>query len=134
MSRAALLDQARAFAVSEWTDTCTITRAVAASTDKTTGATVPTTTLTIYTGICRLQQPPDQAATGTDQGEAYRLMTRRGLQLPVVESADVRPDDIVTMTACAKDPAAVGQVFTVRDDASKSEASTRRLGVQAATS
>ena len=134
MSRDALVEQARAFAVSEWADTCTITREVAASTDRVVGVTVPTETLTIYSGICRLQQPPDQAATGTEQGEAYRLMTRRELQLPVVESADVRPDDTVTITACAKDPAAVGQVFTVRDDASKSEASTRRLGIQMATS
>ena len=134
MSRAALVEQARAFAVQEWADTCTITRAVAATTDKTTGATVATETLTVYTGICRLQQPPDQAATGTDQGEAYRLMTKRELQLPVVESADVLPDDIVTITACALDPAAVGTDFTVRDDFSKSEASTRRLGIQAPTS
>lgn len=134
MSRAALLDQARAFAVQEWTDTCTITRAVAAFSNQTTGATVPTETLTIYTGICRLQQLPGQTSTGADQGEAYRLMTKRELQLPVVESADVRPDDIVTMNTCALDPAVIGQEFTVRDDFSKSEATTRRIGIQAATS
>lgn len=134
MSRATVLARGRAAAERGMRDSCVITRPVSASVDKVTGAVTPTSTTTVYAGVCRLQQAADQAAMGTDQGEAYRLMTKRELQLPVATSADVRANDIVTITACVNDAALVGMVFTVRDEAGKSEATARRLGIQAATS
>jgi len=114
------------------TDTCTVKRETGTSTNTTTGVITPTYAQ-IYSGPCRLQ---DARATARpeDAGEARRLMVHRELQLPVTTSTGILADDIVTIVTCINDPDMVGKIFRIREEAGKSEASSRRLGIEGMTS
>jgi hypothetical protein len=121
-------------------DTCTIRREVSHTTDPDSGDITPTYTQ-VYpdpdtgdtAGPCRIQQARPQARR-EDAGEASRLMVTRELQLPVATSLGVRADDEVVVVTCVQDPELVGHVFRVREETSKSEATSRRLGIEEATS
>ncbi len=134
MSRASVLARGRAAAELGMQDTCTIRRKTGKSTDAN-GVVTPTWS-TVYSGKCRLQDA--DGSTGSSRpatpGESYVLMSGRVLQLPVTSSTGVRADDQVTMVTCVNDPDVVGQIFIVRDEAGKSEATSRRLGVERVTS
>ncbi len=132
MSRASVLARGRAAAEAGMKDACLIRAETSVTTNPDTGQTTPTYA-TVYEGRCRLQQPDAQARQET-AGEAYLLMSRRQLQLPVASSAGVRAGQKVTVTAAANDPDLVGKVFVVRDEAAKSEATSRRVGIEEATS
>lgn len=133
MSRDTALARGRAAAERGMQDSCVITRPGRLASDKVTGQTVEVDVVTAYSGKCRIQQAPDQAASGDDSGENYSLLSKRELQLPVSTSGDVQARDRVTITACANDPSLVGKVFLVQDEAGKSEATARRIGIRIET-
>jgi hypothetical protein len=112
-------------------DTCVVEAVATESTDGETGQ-VTRTYSTVYSGPCRFQQPDAQARQET-AGESYLLMSRRQLQLPM-SATGVRAGQRVTCTASANDPDLPGKVFVVRDEFAKSEATSRRVGIEEATS
>ncbi|XTZ17049.1 DUF6093 family protein [Micromonospora echinospora] len=113
-------------------DECVIEAVTGSTTDLDTGEVVDTVEQ-VYAGKCRVQQA---APSASDQrvGEAELLMLTRVLQLPVVESAGVRAGHRVRITLCVHDPDLVGRRFTVRAEFAKSHATSRRVGVEEATS
>ncbi len=115
------------------TDECTIIRVTATATDPETGEVVVTGSVTIYDGPCRVQEQGGQgrdAATASDQSQIVHYRT---LQLPVSTSDGILAGDQVTITASTNDPDLAGRTFVVRDEAAKSEATARRLGVEEIT-
>lgn len=133
MSRQSVLARGRAMAERGMVDACVITRPGGTVSDRVTGQTVETAVVTAYDGRCRIQQASDQSASVDDSGENYSLLSKRELQLPVLTSGDVRARDRVTITACVNDPSLIGKVFLVQDEAGKSEATARRLGIRIET-
>jgi len=131
VSRASVLARGRAAAEAGMVDACIIRRITGQVTDPDTGE-VTTTYTTIYEGKCRLQQQGQQARP-EQAGEAYLLMLRRELQLPMSVTG-LRTEDEVTMTASAYDPDLPGRVFLVRDLFGKTEATARRVQVEEVTS
>lgn len=131
MSRESVLARGRAAAEAGMVDTCVIRRVASGSTDPDTGVITPTYA-TVYTGRCRVQQSAAQA-TGVEAGQAYRLILRLELQLPMTVTG-VQPEDEVEVTASEHDPDLPGRVFRVRDLAYKSHATARRIGVEEQTS
>lgn len=112
-------------------DSCAITRKTGETTDPDTGVIVDTTS-EIYGGKCRVQQARAQASP-QDPGEAYVLMLRLEVQLPM-SVVGLEVDDRIEITASAHDPDLVGRVFTVRDLAHKTHATSRRVQCQELTS
>ncbi|GAB3817669.1 DUF6093 family protein [Micromonospora zhanjiangensis] len=113
-------------------DQCVIRRRTGRATDPDTGV-ITDTWDDVYTGRCKVQQAAVQSRQERP-GQAELLMVRRELHLPVVESAGVRAGDEVDMTACVNDPDLTGRRLVVRDEAAKSMATARRLGVEEVTS
>lgn len=111
-------------------DACLIRRVTSKTSDPETGQTVKTYA-TVYSGKCRLQQSNVQARPET-AGEAYLLMSRRELQVPMSVTG-VKVSDEVTVTASV-DADLVGRVFLVRDLFAKTHATARRVGVEEVTS
>ena len=113
-------------------DECVVEAVTGSTTDLETGEVVDTVS-EVYSGRCRVQQA---VASASDQtvGEAALLMVTRVLQLPVVESAAVRAGHRVRITACQNDPGLVDRRFVVRAEFAKSHATSRRLGIEEATS
>ncbi|SCL21700.1 hypothetical protein GA0074694_3117 [Micromonospora inyonensis] len=114
------------------TDGCEIETVTGSTTDPESGE-VTDTVEQVYAGRCRVQQATTTAGE-TNVGEAELLMLSRVLQLPVATSPGVRAGHRVRITACANDPDLVGRLFVVRTEFAKSHATSRRLGIQEATS
>ncbi|MGC5019016.1 DUF6093 family protein [Micromonospora sp. DT47] len=127
MSAASLIARGRAAAESLMTDACTIRRRTGEATDPNSGVITPTYGDPLYSGKCRVQQRTN-AGQGQDVGEAFVLVTRFEVQLPMSATGLVEGDQI-TITASALDPDLVDRVFTVRDVAAKSHLTARRVGV-----
>lgn len=132
MSAASLLARGRRAIERLMVDACVIEAVTGSTTDLETGEVVDTVE-TVYAGKCRVQQA---APSASDQrvGEADLLMLTRVLQLPVLASAGVRAGQRVRITACQHDPDLVGRRFVVRAEFAKSHATSRRLGIEEATS
>lgn len=133
MSLESAIQRGRAAAEVLMVDACTIKHL----TGETTGAggvITATYGAAFYTGRCRIQVK-QEAGAGTDVGEAYRIVGRREVQLPVVAATTgIREGDVVTITAAAIDPDLVGKVFVVRDVLAKTHLTSRRLTVTEVTS
>lgn len=115
------------------TDTCTITRATASTTNTTTGAVTPTTTQ-VYAGVCRIQQSNRGANSATrDSGPAVVLIVVSELHLPVAASAGIRAGDIATITASVNDADLVGRRLSISAESAKTDATARRFGVEEVT-
>ncbi|MEU5946310.1 DUF6093 family protein [Micromonospora sp. NPDC047465] len=117
-------------------DECVIEAVTGSSTDLETGEVVDTVEQ-VYAGKCRVQQGASRggvSAADTTVGEAHLLMLQWVLQLPVLASAGVRAGHRVRITACVHDPDIVGRRFTVRAEFAKSHATSRRVGIEEATS
>lgn len=112
-------------------DTCLIQRRTGETTDD--DGNVTPTFVTVYSGKCKVHQQSVQARAA-DPGEAYVLMVRRELHLPVATSGGIRAGNEVTIIVSANAPDLVGRVLVVRDEAAKSAATARRLGVEERTS
>lgn len=132
MSRASVLARGRLMAEAGMIDTCTITRVTGSTLDTTTGVVTPTT-MTVYSGPCRLQANQGMARNATPTPDDPVLMRYRELQLPVLTSTGVRQGDRVHVDTCVNDPDAVDTDHIVHDQFSKSEATARRLGIEEAT-
>lgn len=85
-----------------------------------------------YAGKCHVQIKAE-AGQGADVGEAYRIVARRIVKLPMSVTGVVAGDR-VTITAAALDPELVGKVYTVRDVEAKTFMTARRLTVLEVTS
>lgn len=114
------------------TDACVVTRKTGSVTDPVTGHRT-VTTVTVYSGRCRIQELLAFSRDVQPAPDQPQLARYRVLQLPVVGSEDVRAGDDVVMTAAPNDPDAVGLALVVRDQSSKSEATSRRVGVEQVT-
>lgn len=130
MSAASVLARGRAAADRLMVDACTIRRITGESTG--TGGVITPTYSTLYIGKCRVQQPNAQAVEQSP-GEAYALMLRLEVQLPMSVTG-LQTEDQITIDSSMFDPDLPGRVFVVRDLAHKTHATSRRLGVQERTS
>jgi len=130
MSREEALTNGRAAAEEGMRDACVITRTTATSTDETTGVQHKVTT-TVYSGQCRVQQHVPGGARPTRAGERYQAQLPLELQLPIA-AVGIKTRDDVLITA-SLDPDLAGRRFKVRELAHKSEATSRRIGVEEAT-
>lgn len=130
MSAQSALARARALSDSLGESTCVITREGAPVVDHATGGTTAAETV-IYQGPCRLRFPfvrPQQAlADGQVLGKARGILA---LPIAIAASADVRTNDVVTITGNPSDLGSVGRVFRVMSPFSETHASSRRLPVE----
>ncbi len=103
-------------------------------TGETTGAggVITPTWSTLYTGKCRVQVKSGDGQ-GTTVGEAYLIVERHEVQLPMSVTGLAEGDQI-TITASALDPDLVGRVYAVRDVLRKSHLTARRVTVLEVTS
>ena len=131
MSREIVLARGRAAAEKGMTDTCTIRRITGSTTDPNSGVISPSYA-TLFIGSCRVQQAQAQAQQ-TDAGEAYLLLLRLEVQLPM-SLAGLRVSDEITIDTSAHDPDLVDRVFLVRDLAHGTHKTARRVQVTEKTS
>lgn len=128
MSARSALAQGRALAASLMESTCEITRAGEPVVDPDTGILTPSTTV-IYTGQCRLRFPyvrPQQLLA-----DGQQLAKDRGiLWLPVDGSADVRADDVATLTVNPLDPGQVGLRLRIEAQFVETHATSRRFPIE----
>lgn len=110
-------------------DACTIRRKAGESTI---GGVVTPTYSTLYTGKCRVQVKAD-AGQGQNVGEAYLVVERHEVQLPITVTG-LQEGDRITITASALDPDLIGRVYAVRDVLRKSHLTSRRVTVLEVTS
>jgi len=127
MSRASVLARARAFALAGFSDTCTVKRVSAVDTNALTGG-VTKSYQTLYSGVCRVQTSGGPAGQ-IDVGQAAPRSSSATLQLPVVGSEGIRPDDIVTVVTCVNDTELVGRIYHVVGEHHGSQKSARRLAL-----
>jgi hypothetical protein len=126
-----VLARGRAAAEARMVDACTIRRRNGETTDQNTGEITPTYDQ-LYQGKCRVQQEAMQAQQ-QDAGEAYLLMVRLEVHLPIAVTG-LQPDDEVKITASISDPDLPGRTFYIRDLAHASEKTARRVGTVERTS
>lgn len=131
MSRTSAVARGRAAAEAGMVDTCTIRRRTGETTDAFSGEVTPTW-MPVYDGRCRFQQQQAQAQQ-TDAGQAYLLLQRIEVQLPM-SVVGLQVGDEITCTAAVRDPDLVGRVFLVRDLAFKTDATSRRIRAEERTS
>ncbi len=131
MSAATALARGRVAAEALMVDACTITRPAVTFTNPDTGQQTIEATA-VYSGPCRIQQHVPGGSRPSDVGEAYDLMLRLELQIPMSVTG-VQVNDVVTMTSSVHDPDLPGRTFRVRDLAHKTHATARRLGLEEVT-
>jgi hypothetical protein len=100
----------RAQAESLMIDTCTIHRPGSAVTDPESGA-VTNTTTQVYSGKCKVQSK-DSATSTPESGEAVYVVVSRQIHIPA-GVADVRNNDVITVTASVLNPFGVGRRYRV---------------------
>lgn len=105
-------------------DACDIVRPTSESTS---GGIVTPTTSAVYSGKCRIQVKQESGG-GRTVGEAYLIVQRLELQLPIT-AAELAEGDLVTMTASALDPQLVGKTYAVQDVVRKTHLTARRATV-----
>jgi hypothetical protein len=120
----------QAAAEKNFVDACTVQHKTGESTS---GGVVTTTYGTaFYTGKCQVQTQTE-TGQGADVGEAYRIVTRRIVRLPMSVTGVVEGDRI-TITAAALDASLVGKVYVARDIEAKTYLTARRVTVIEVTS
>jgi len=105
-----LLKRRRKAAESLMIDECIITRPGEPVTDPDTGA-VTNEPVTVYEGKCKVQSK-DSAISSPEAGGATFTVVSRQVHIPV-NAADVRNDDVVTITASLLNSFTVGKVYRV---------------------
>jgi hypothetical protein len=124
------LARGRAAAENLMVDACVIKRQAGESVGA--GGVITPTYSTLYTGKCRVQSQA-QNHQGTDVGEAYIVLERHEVQLPIAVTG-LQEGDQITIVSSALDPDLVGRVFAVRDIARKTHLTSRRVTVLEVTS
>jgi len=109
-------------------DACTVTR-ITGETVTTTGAII-NTTAPVYAGKCRIQVRTRErlGGSGREIGEAYVIVSRLELHLPMTVP-DILEGDLVVITASLYDPNLVNRPFTVRDSINKTHLTSRRITI-----
>lgn len=110
-------------------DTCLIERKTG---ETTTGGVITPTWSTVYQGRCRLKSETTMGQ-GADIGEAYRVIGRHVLQLPVTATG-LAEGDRVTMSTSALDPDLPGRVYVLREVNRATHATRRELTLIEVTS
>jgi len=132
MSIEGAVARGRALAERLMVESCVIKR----RTGETTGAggvITPTYGADLYTGRCRVQVTYKRPGEGVNVGEAYLVLERHEVQLPVSVTGLAEGDQI-TITASVLDPDLVGRVYVVHDVLRKSHLTSRRVTVIEVTS
>lgn len=113
-------------------DTCTITRAGAATLNRATSVLTPGAPTVLYSGPCRLK--PQRVPRNEEAGERLTVVARYELALPFASLAtdSLQVGDTVTITASG-DTRLVDQVFAVMAVDFSSTATAWRISVEAAT-
>lgn len=106
----AVLPLLRAEAESLMRDRCVIERPGALVTDPETGDVTPSMT-EVYSGKCKIQSK-DSATATPDAAEASFVVVSRQVHIPA-GAADVRNNDVVTVTASVLNPFGVGRRYRV---------------------
>lgn len=118
--------EGRAEAEALMVDTVTITRITPGTgeLDPVTGTYDETTTSTVYSGKCKVQQ---RTSVSTDEvgGTVVTVMDTE-VHVPMSVTT-VQVGDIATMNSAVLDPALVDRTYRITDDPSKSYATARRL-------
>lgn len=127
MSAASITLAGRAAAERNMVDSVTINRVTGSTPNLQTGAGAQTTS-TIYSGKCRVQQR-GRLSRPTTVAESYVFQTAYELQLPM-SATGILINDIVTVTSSVLDPDLAGRDFWVREEAAKTHATSRRLGIE----
>ncbi|MEV7606115.1 DUF6093 family protein [Paenarthrobacter sp. NPDC089322] len=125
-----VLAMGRAAAESLMLDACTITRPGEPITDPDTGVVTNGSTL-VYAGRCKVQSKDSSVSSPEAGGHSFTVVSRQ-VHVPA-ESADVRDDDVVTITA-ARTPQLVGKVYRVDGFTPDSFDTAFRLPVREVTS
>lgn len=131
MSLEATLAEGRAFAESLMVDACVVKHKTGESTGA--GGVITPTFSTLYTGKCRVQVAAKTPGHGVDIGEAYLVVERHQVQLPMTV-VGMQEGDQITITASALDPDLVGRVYAVHDVLRKTHLTSRRVTVLETTS
>jgi hypothetical protein len=105
-------------------DACTVQHQTGESTDAN-GVVTPAYGTAFYAGPCQVQTR-SETGEGADVGQAYRIVTRRIVKLPIAVTGVVAGDRI-TITAAALDAALVGNVYIARDIEEKTFLTARRV-------
>jgi hypothetical protein len=129
MSIESALARGRAAAEALQVDACVIKRKAG---ETTVAGVITPTYSTLFTGKCRVQIR-SQAGQGQNVGEAYLVVERHEVQLPITVTG-LQEGDQITIVGSALDPDLVGRVFVVRDVLRKSHLTSRRVTVTEATS
>jgi hypothetical protein len=129
MSIESAIARGRAAAENLMVDACVITRKTG---ETTSGGVITPTLTTLYTGKCRVQVK-SEAGAGQNVGEAFRVVERHEVQLPMTVTG-LQEGDSIQVTASALDPDLVGRVYVVRDVLRKSHLTSRRVTVTEVTS
>jgi Family of unknown function (DUF6093) len=124
MSRASVVARGRTFAEAGMVDACVIRRRTGESTGP--GGVITPTWSTLYTGRCRVQIPDNAAGSGDTVGEAYLVVERRHIQLPMSVTG-LAEGDRLTITSAGHDADLVGKVYALRDIPAKTDATARRV-------
>lgn len=111
-------------------DTCTITRGSGSQVfdPAATGQYVTTPGVTVYAGRCRVK-PRDNADRIVEAGGQAVSLFPFVVSVPV-DATVYQVDDLVTVTASLLDPALVGVELRVKQIASGSQITARRLGAE----
>ena len=117
----------RSAAESLMVDACTITRPGAPVTDPDTG-TVTNTSTEVYTGKCKVQSK-DSATSSPDAGGHSFVVVSRQVHIPA-NAAEVKDDDVVTITASLLNSFTVGKRYRVEGFTPDSFDTAARLPVK----
>lgn len=127
----AALPQMRAEAEALMTDACTIVREGEPVYDPDTNE-VEVSTEEVYAGRCRVQVTDSLDVRVVDFGGQAVNTSRVTVAIPV-GSAQVAPEDVVTITAAAHNDQLVGKVYRVEGAPEKTHATAIRLRCQEVT-
>jgi hypothetical protein len=111
-------------------DTCRITSAGETSWDEEALDNVAGPRVTVYEGKCRLLSPYRAPTTASTPGQSQAVQLSR-LSLPVETSLGVMEGMEVEYLSSASDPDLVGKKFRIAGGAAQSDATARRLPVEA---
>ena len=131
MSYAAAMRQLTAARTAQMLDACLVTRG--ADLGQTPeldadGNVVETPPETVYDGRCTISDPTAAQRSQRTSNDEAGAPNERVLKVP--HDAELRPDDLVTVTASAFSPGLVGDVFVVVGEHEKSYATSRRYAIR----
>lgn len=126
MTLESTLTAGRQQAESLMTDTCTITRGAASPVLNESTGKYDTPGSTVYSGKCRVRSAGNVGSQGRDAGDAFAIVARPTISVPV-GSASFVTGDLVTLTDAPLNPQLVGARFKVLSVSDQSQPTALRL-------